>query len=314
MSKKRSFKQLLNYIPSLIILFIAGCAFLASFVQSDYSAQVNLLQEEFTDKQVELERLAVEQQTILNEDTLTLLTGNEWMASALDAALLWKEKRNRAVLSPWENASLLAQIVNYFNLRIWIYRGSNIGTIEAYFSANPTAEEYVLANQTTKGFDFVISRTDWQAGGYGNPMSMNLTLMQYNFPGVIIPYILEHPDAPEIQVTMQIQRFNDYLQTFVIEQQTSLNELNTRIEQLESIIGQISNGVGLITVATILSTAMAERISSAEASTKLSTIRADILKDDSIIEKRGNKLSILILIGAALLSTGGLVIPILLVT
>ena len=315
MSKKRSFNGLFNLIPSLIILSIAGCAFLGSFVQSDYSAQVNQLQEELTEKQTELERLVTEQKDILTKDTMYYLTGIELMASALEAALTLKEKAELGESTAGENESLLTSIAYYFDLRLWLYEGSNIGTIEKYFTDNPSAHEYVLADQLTKGFDFVITQDDWQSRGIGNTRSMEFILNKYKFPAEIIPTILAHFGHLNIettQISIQIDKFNDYLQEFVIERQSSLNALQGQIEQLEALISQISSGVALITVATILSTAMVNRISSADASTEMSTIRADILKDNSIIEKKGKKLSILILIGAALLSIGGLVIPILL--
>ncbi len=312
MNKNGNFRKLVNYIPSIIILFIAGCAFLASFIQSDYSTEVNLLLEEYTDKQTELDRLVVEIQGMMNEDIAYQLTGDEWMVSALDLAQDWEVKRSRGEMNANISDNLITRINSYFDMRLWLYRGSNIGTIEAFFNVNTDAQEYVVANQSAKGFDFAIPRAEWEPSGIGNAKTMNATLQQYPFPATIIPFILAHPTNPQLQVTMQIKRFNTLLQSFVIERQISLNELNTRIEELKASVNQISNGVALITVATILSAAMAERISSTETSTGLSVIRADVLKDDSYINRRSNKLSIIILASAALLASGGLIVPILL--
>ncbi|MFX0095491.1 MAG: hypothetical protein ACFFBD_27390 [Candidatus Hodarchaeota archaeon] len=176
-------------------------------------------------------------QNFLIEDTAIYQTGLQWMATALDIAYDW-------VAQP--NISKLNRIISYLNFRLWLLRRSNIGKIEWYFFNNTSAEEYALATKGIDGFDLKISRDEWQARGFGNHILLSDSLTQFNFPAAIIPPIVNHPDAPPFQIGMQINRFNEYLQEFVIEQQAALNYLKFSINQ-------ISNGFAFITLATILS-------------------------------------------------------------
>ncbi|MFX0066353.1 MAG: hypothetical protein ACFFC7_29670 [Candidatus Hermodarchaeota archaeon] len=262
------YKLFFPIIFAVIIVFIAVLSFFGNLAQSDYSGQINTKKGEVTGKQTELERMIEKQMIILNEDISTVLSGGELTAAARDLAYEYVVRYS--TIGAALRASLLRRIVEYLNFRLWLFQGSWIGRIKWNFSITSN-EFYEIADKEKNGFDFKINKTEWEASGLGNAVNLDLFLIGKNFPATIIDDIVNHPNAPQAQVGMQIKQFNKFLQSKVIDpEQSKLNELKTEIEVLESSINQIAFDVALLTLASVLSLFGIRIVStsSAEAETK----------------------------------------------
>ncbi len=95
-------------------------------------------------------------------------------------------------------------------------------------------------------------------------------------------------------------------QNEVVLQLENADKANT----YQSIADQITIGVSVTTIATVLSTAMASRLESKKSDHDISVLRADIIKDPSIIKPSKDKLAIIGLTSALVIAALGLLLPI----
>lgn len=294
---------------TFVILTIAGCAFLAGFVQTSYIGQLQALQDDISAAQYRLEKNRERITQMMNYDTSAVVSYVEWMFKAVETAREYELLA--ATLTPNERQAYLAQIaaeLTAANDQILI---TYTYTIEEFFLENPSADEYYFAEREISGFDLVIERTSWE---YWMPLMVGEIdyFIEWwgEFPESVIPEIIAYPDIPEFMYVMWLSDLGSALVDVTAKLQDQITQLEDEMYWVQTTVDQLGMGITVTTAATVLAATMASRIEDRTTKHNFSALRAEITGDRALIVPRKDRITIPMLFIAIIMAVVGALIPI----
>ncbi|MFX0051787.1 MAG: hypothetical protein ACFFAJ_10625 [Candidatus Hodarchaeota archaeon] len=307
-------KRITETIPIIIIIFVSAMAFFGGFLETQTQEQAENTLKNANDAALEVDSAFSYAQFLISFDSDRILTAEEYFDEA--CFLSWELAEIISELNQNETDRILSRIENllYYS-HVWM-----IGTYcyvldRAFF--NYTSVE--LADKESFGFELVVYRSDWEAESpapiryYSLENFMNFWGFEPTMMVLILDYI-DNSTGPLGFTT--IEKFSIFSYKFILEKsidrmQEDVDELKNSATQLFQRAEFISNVIGMITIATILASAMGSTLDYRDNKSYLSRIYASQQHDPSLLIEPKQRIPTLVLFLAAILSVSGLGIAIL---
>jgi len=297
-------------IASIIIITIAGLAFATGFLKESKITQIEGIKVAIAEDEILVERLDAKISDVLLMDYLKISeAGNLKQNARLYAIEI--DKANDT-LTPAELDTLYGLIQNSLNRYEELVRETSFWFIAEHFDKDLNESDYYFAIEKNDGYEFSISMDDF----YDTNTSKGLVYFEHqstflaNFPGLIdLIYNTTFTHGNTFTRTGSIDNWATLYRNEIREVLNQIEYNSLLLADFESIASYYSYGVTLITVATILASAMAAQINDKEREKEFSHIKANIYDDEKLIITQENNYAIPVLIVALVISALGLIIP-----
>lgn len=300
-------------ITSAIILLISGISFGAGFLKEGVANEIEETKIAITNDESLVGKINDKISDILIMDHLTLLDVRNKIETAKN--IVWDWSLNYDTLTAVERSLLQGQIKNYVNAYEWSLRlDSTVGGLVQYFKIQGNDADYPIADFSTDGFDYSISklRFDDYDSTYNlsKLVDMDDFLRHYQFrndtelaPILAIGSPTDRTWIANLDIWINLFRVEQY------EIQERISNYTTNLATLEREVSYYTFGMTAITITIILATAMTNRISDKESEKEFSPIKAKVLENDKWLITKTKKWPMIMLLFALILSIAGLVIP-----
>jgi hypothetical protein len=329
-------KSTADIIASVIILLISGAGFIGGYFQSNINTNSSLIYDEIADIKEEAEEIKtnieyfMDEERSLKEEVNDLkhniyMILNEWFP-ILDPANNISEdtirlfnvtsisniQANLREINGTQGESIVFHMFNFFKLQH--EPGEDIFYI-------PIAKDLTIEIPKQKWLDHYLPfvpeyETDFFDENIRLYKIMNKTeylstkvfdLDFWNdFP---YPTILSEIqfDIPDLYFLVDMGLLDDLLSTAYNEKMFELEQKEGEAQFLEDQSDIISLGVSVITIAIVLSTTMASRLNEKKVFDRINLVRADLLKNPDLAQKKGDKFAVPVLLFAFAISIISLV-------
>ncbi len=297
--------KIIRYIPIIAILIVSVSAFFAGFMQNDYSVEADSLRKQRDDLQYQISRMEAKANSIYIHD----IQNNDLGITYLFDAIMLDNQLSivNDTLLPEQRDEYLTQIA--WNLRWYSFTQTTLEEVKMFFHFQNTTSDYIIASKEIDGYEYNISKNLFDSiQPAKNTSAFDFYGDYYSYDSIILighapKFIVQWADTGDSRWILRIPIDN---------LQAEVNSLSGQITDYEKQSESIGLWVSLTTVAAILSAAMANRVNEKKTDHDLSVIRADITDQKTRIVPETDLISIPILLLAALLSSLGVLIPILL--
>lgn len=313
--KKMILNLLKKHLAILIIFLVSGLAFTAGYIQNDYGSKAEKARDDANDYQFNAVRMEEKLRSIMNSDGDRTLEAISKKYDITYHALEYLAVNSTLTETEREVYRLkFAKIVGERNLLIV---GTTAYIIHEEFTLDSSLEEYPLATIENDGFDYKITREEWERY---TPAYLTLKDTFYAeiglsiSPGLVedLEYYTFYEEAGgnEYFIILDWGNIGNLLRgPYHAEIEKQLDK-EVEADSYETLANKITIGVSITTIATILATAMGNRISDNESNRILSEIRADINNDPSYSRGKRDFSSYLGLILSLIIATLGLILPV----
>ena len=304
-----------RHLSIVIIFLVASLAFTAGYIQNDYVSKAETARDEANDYQFNVVRIEERLRSINNRDGERSIEAISKNGELLYYAL--KYFTINSTLSEAEREVYRLGFAEIVYERDILIISTMAYIIHEEFTNDPFLEEYLLATIENDGFEYKITREQWEIY---TPAYLILKENYYEQLGLsIAPGLVEDLDY---YVFYEEVGGNDYFNNLDWDNIGSLMrgpyhaeiekqlEKEVEAERYETLASKITIGVSITTIATILATAMGNRISYKESNQILLELRADINNDPSLVRRKRDFSSFLGLFLALIIATLGLILPI----
>ncbi len=306
-----------SVIATVIILFISGSAFLAGFLQEFYAGSAADMRRDAENLQTILIRMENRALFLYEKDIDFTYKSFDHMRQAhlldVEYDLLY------STLTPNERMNYLVKIVEALRSELECWTAMNVVIWYRYFNEHPQWD-YNIATKEDDGYDLIINWEMWSSyvSTYGLPVEVMTPAEYYgNFFSYDDIQSLPFEYRPIDYLTMKEIFFKpihwvDYIcRYFLFEQvRSTQEEIDQMLEvfvNLEAQASSIGLGVAMTTIAVVLSAAMANRLNQKKIESEFEKIRE---KEERLIKKKHDLISIPVLIIATILSLLGVILPI----
>ena len=303
--------NIIHKVPIFVILFVSASAFIAGFYQSDFSSKATNLRQTRSDLEFQLARMQDTVNTLIVSETIIDLESWGFYNDAGIADLELNQTWN--IITSEERSVLTFLIIEYL-LRFQEYQ-LNLITGKMYQHFQVSSSDYVIASKEIDGFDYKVSKSIFDEF---DPVYESTAEDRV---GWFFMYDVFSAKSYSPTHFIELKRVykgypDDYFKRVFYKPIENLQEEITSISHLiednESRADTIQLAVSITTVSVILSTAMANRINEKKTESELSIIKAAVSDQEVEIVSKSDKISVPVLITAAILSSLGIIIPILL--
>ncbi|NVM56382.1 MAG: hypothetical protein HWN66_21975 [Candidatus Helarchaeota archaeon] len=305
-----------SMIATGIILFISVSAFLAGFLQENYSGQAIDLRKEIAELQTDLDRMEAKALSLTSRDIDFTYSAIECLWEAFNKDLEFKILNS--TLLEEERTNYIRQIVRSLQEVLGYSNPTMILHMYRVWDYYSNLDDFYIATEETDGYDYIIPRELWDSyiSVYGMPV-VELTPSEwygdfFSYDAIQALPLVERPRDPlfgEMFVFESggIEFLCDYfLFNPVRVLHDDINKKLNKAENLEAQASRIGLGVAMTTVAVVLSAAMANRLNQRKIEREFEKIRE---KEDRLAKKKRDLISIPILIIAIILSLLGVILP-----
>ena len=329
MSKKGKF---LTYFPTIAILIVSLAAFIPGIIASEFKTDLEVNKSQLVELQDTYNWMGDEAQYIFSHDSN--LYGLAWQeiqeAKILDIEYSFLVAANQT--SALVNITYMNKIINHLQTAAIITMQTISNDIWNNFNTNPLNSYNV--GYSSSGFAYIIEADVY----FAKPLYINTTVddfvnniygMFYTEPGQKLFFndtmtLLETEysdflddnfawlEAPGevFSLTKDCNLYN-VTQDSVIHLGDYIIETYDEIRFADDMVNSLETVVSIMTVATLLASAMASRLADRKVYHQISIIRSDIKDDKDQIIKEVDTFSVVILILAIILALAGLVFTLL---
>lgn len=305
-----------SVIATVIILFIAGSAFLAGFLQEYYAGSAADIRRDAENLQtilIRMENRAI-YLTKRDDDKVYMSYEHNMQSHLLDTEynLLY------STLTPNERSNYLNKISQALEDTNAYWTWMSVVVWYRYY--NVSQWDFNIATKEDDGYDLIITWEMWSSyvSTYGLPVEV-MTPTQYY--GHFFSYDeiqslpinsrpTDHATGKEIFI-QPIHSVEFLCSYFLFEQvrntQEEIDQMLKVFVNLEKQASSIGLGVAMTTIAVVLSAAMANRLNQKKIESEFEKIRE---KEERLIKKKRDLISIPVLIIATILSLLGVILPI----
>ncbi|NHJ47646.1 MAG: hypothetical protein FK733_07655 [Asgard group archaeon] len=305
-------------VASIIIITIAILAFGAGFLKERVVTQIEGIKTSITEDEFQIDKIGSKISDILTLNYLTIDNANDEKKVYSD--LCWEFDAYYDNLTPADIFLYRGRITTSINTRENIIRNSIFGDVINHFDRDANESDYFFAIENPDGYNFSITKeafTDFN-NSYGLYMILpaNIFLNSIRNASYWKPLLLPNVHE-EFTIINNTDAWASLYRTAQSEIQDGITSNTELLTKLESIVSYYSYGVTLITVATILATAMSAKLSDKEREKEFFVIKSAIDKKEEFDQTKDfekpkeNKFAIPVLIVALVLSALGLVVPLL---
>ncbi len=309
MNKKKIPKGI---IASVIIIVISALAFVSGYLKESAISNAEELKVEIANSEIILDRLNSKITEILDSDQQSIVLGNDHLR---DAILLSSELEIvNNTLTPLERNVFLDKIGRELFFYESIMRHTYQGAITKHFYIDTNSSDYYFATKDVDGVDFYFSEEE-----YFSFNESDLLMNALSHEDFLASQHLQMQDDILNSGVIYHSWFTDYgkkdhwiefFKTKLFTLQQNITNDKTVLADLEAKASFFGYGVTLITVTTILATAMAAQLNDREREMEFSHIKAKIYDNESMIITKGNWYAIPVLIIALIIAALGLLLPI----
>lgn len=301
-------------LASLIIIIISGLAFTAGFLKERVVNEIEETKITIANDEALVEKIDDKISDILIIDHLTLLESRNEIQTAKHLAMEWDLTYDNSTVI--ERNLLTGQIRNSINTYEQLVRNSYVGNMVHHFKRFGFEDDYFLANSNFDGFNYSISKVkfDEYDSDYSlsELMTIDLFLEEYAFKNATeLAALWTYPSTEDRTIIEGLDLWTNLFrdELYIIQQQ--LNNYANDLASLESVVSYYSYGVTIITITTILATAMTVQLNDKEREKEFSHIKAKIYNDESMIVTKMNRIAMPVLFVALTLSILALIVPLL---
>ena len=306
-------------IASIIVIFISILAFAAGFFKEGVVSKIEETKVEISDSEILVERMDSKISDILIYDQLRIQEALDEKVHA--QKLIMKFNTTFSLLDTEEKIALLNETLFSLVLYNQLIKSSYIGNMFSHWYITNSTANYYFATVVVDGYSFNISKEEFEDYSLSKPIMRFQArvdfLLDFVFPKTIIDFAtINNQYLPTNFVVLESwKNWNEFLKINLFEIQQEIAENSAYLSELESQDSFYSYGVTIITVATILSTAMASKISDNTSELEFYDFKNKLytkheIKDDSEPPAR-NRYAIPVLIIALIFAALGLLFPIL---
>jgi len=299
-------------IATIVILLVSATAFGAGALQNSEKND----EEENRKKAADLNQLAdkmeatadfnVAQDEQLGIQAFQALNDafNEyviWYYADVNNTELWAAAEDRVANYLWRMLVLTNSSASYY---IW-----------EFFKDNPTENEFIIATVENDGFDFVISRDEWDEYPAVTPIPTEQLLLSWNFDPIFTDYILGPgfvsniaPFVPNEQYSINSYNLSTIFANQIGKIRAQAATLMLKALQSGDLASQLAAAVSVTAVAGVLTNQMSARMDAQEAKGQLAEVKSLVTQNPGHKEASSDKLAPVIMISALLLTFGALVL------
>ncbi|MHA1124053.1 MAG: hypothetical protein ACTSO7_04610 [Candidatus Heimdallarchaeota archaeon] len=298
-------------IATIIIFAISGLAFVSGYLRESIVTEIEELKVDISNDENDIEQVNLKISEILNFDSSRFRSAFD---KKQEGFTLNEELEIRDTnLTSFEREVLLNEISN----KIYLYReyiwDSNLYKMFWHWksTADPKDTDFYFARENVHGFELSFTEQEYDsfdaAFGLIDYMPNTVFLNDWNMSAYIIantqiPSWIPKPPRDEV--------WSNFLRLNLLQIQNEIESKVSHLAYLESKASFSNYGVTLITVTTILATAMAAQLNEKEREVDFSHIKAEIYDDKSMIIKKKINYAIPLLIAALIFAILGLILPI----
>lgn len=317
-------KKIISYIPVLAVVFISLCAFVPSFFMEDISEEISRLENELSELETSYQWMTEKARYVFSfdSDLYTLCYQKYDEIHNLEHEFLHYSSNYTELV----NRTYLLSMLRYLEECDVIAQQSYSSYIQSHFELGNT-HPFVLG-RTASGRVYGIRKEYWE----GHPVFLETTLEDF-----LTVYFEEFNDNPfftddvmdllyeyypqELQIDYRIFYAADT--PYTLDENTNLYNLTYQplVDLAEEIIfvkndlagvnlhsDNLERSVTVMTIATLMSTALAARLEERRILHDFSKVRADMNDDPSLIVPEIDKFSLMFLGVAALIAIAGLIL------
>ncbi len=297
-------------IATIIIISISGVAFAAGFLKERVVTEMEDVNSLIAADEILVDRMDARISDTLNFDHLRGLESTEKLEIAKD--LFREYQLTLANLTQAEEFIILNLSLNAVHDSQGLTRSTNMGKIVKHFSIDNGIDDFYLANEKDDGFNLSISRDYFLAYNESLPNSLAKIKTPISILGNGLDTFYDTFYTNPYTQFIRLESFYSWISFF----RNKTAEVNQRIIQnkeilsdLESKISYYTYGLTIITIATILASAMATQLGDQDRERDFSHIKAKIYQNDDLIIKKVNRIAIPVLIIALVIAILGLLVP-----
>jgi hypothetical protein len=320
-SRKKDDMSWQKFLITVILLVISASAFVAGFLESGISDNMAKFKREAEEIERTAERITLMSQFITDND-LSLVQTIHALDSEIFLFDLEYQGNNASYTINQRNIAINRLAFLLVNLQS-LYEQIISMQIFRHFEIDQKLSDFTIATEAEDGYDLVVTKAYWDylVSNWNVPYAVETAQQFYGYFAtfdrlqdcICKPLNPVSGDESFLQFRMLPDQVIDIL---LFDQARQLNiEANHKLvesEELESQANRISLGVSIVTVAVVISSAMANRVSELIAEEEFAEIKATLKKDETLLIKRKDFISIPVLIIAATLPVFGILFPIIL--
>ncbi|MFW9995765.1 MAG: hypothetical protein ACFFD4_27245 [Candidatus Odinarchaeota archaeon] len=300
-----------NLLATAIILFISATAFTSGFFQAELMTQQAGLREQAGELNSQLDRMETRAEMMLASDPINQdrILSILIEAQQVDAELAILN----STLSPQERQCMTSHISELLNRRNAYARQTVTWKFYEYFEVNSNENSMAIFTAEEEGFDYNITLSDYMAvtnTSNGNGITIQSRddfLEEKGFLNTGLLHTLNELPEQFLSVKMLVGR--RVLFRPIYDKQLESSTMVLKSNQLEIRVNQISLGVSLTAIAVILSSVMTNRLNERKNNRKLADIKAAFTGDKIALKERPDLIAFPVLVIAAVLSTLGVLVP-----
>ncbi len=290
-------KLLISNGPTIMILVIAVAAAFGGFVEGKTADNIQGLQLDVKNQEQKVDNLIKESEQYILEDIDYFIRGIYYLDEALQ-----------------ESARFLTAADVSEELAVLIQVAVNIDIAQEWFERTYSFE--IFDNFESSSSDLLIFSDDTPItkSDYNNleedlyiEFDLEIFLKNYGLSAVDELVALTGPQTFEMSSPAGLVELLSIPIDLAIEQ---LNDLNAELFDEQAKQSALRRAISIITVATVLSAAMASRLRFRKTKVAFSEVRADINKDEKLLISQGDLIAGLVLGLAVIIATAGLLLAI----
>lgn len=308
------FNFILNRLSFVVIILVTAFAFSAGLIQNNFTTRANEARSLASEHELTGRKIDIRLRSILAQDKQFLLSSvDHFFDASVFGLKYW---------AFFSSLTLLEQLNMELDFVQAMLEGK--GKIESTLSfqihdqfMSTSDDSYIIAETAKKGFDYIITRETWE------DFTPFFTLSQQNFFTTRIAFsdILTDPNIITLLTDLNNLQPSYIYYGFAAENIDAMlgapleNEISEEIrlknlaDNLESSGNVITMGVSITTVATILATAMANRLGNKQSDHNYSVLRADFKNNSKYVVSEHDYLAYMGLLIAVSIAVFGLLLP-----
>lgn len=290
-------KLLISNGPTIMILVIAVAAAYGGFVEGKTADNIQGLQLDVKNQEQKVDNLIKESEQYILEDIDYLIRGIYY----LDEAFQESAKYLTAADANEELAILIQVAVNIDIAQQWFERTYAFAIFD-YFETS--SSDLLLFSDDT-----AITKSEY------DDLEEDLYI-EFDAETYLKAYGLEAVDeliaitGPQTIAISNAEGLTELLSIPIVNAIDELNDLNADLFDDQAKQSALRRAISIITVATVLSAAMASRLRFRKTKVAFSEVRADINKDEKLLISQGDLIAGIVLGLAVLIATIGLFLAI----
>ncbi|MFX1512201.1 MAG: hypothetical protein ACFFCQ_06415 [Promethearchaeota archaeon] len=308
------FRVIMKRMPVVLIIVVSIFAAISAFIQSEFTSRAEDARKDADKFQWIAERIEDRARNILDGDGRMYLDALDSYQEGAFLAL--KYSMFRSNLTEDEKTSYQFEFYQAMASGASDVRSLSVGIIHKAFTEDPTLDVYQIATQEKDGYNYSISRADWEIYTPIYNVSKDVFLSGLGLGGMLtqITDLLDFLDDVEGEEFLFWEADFDNIYSLirgplwvVVDEQ---RESEDDADRFETLVEQITIGVGITTLATVLASAMASRIDDKKSDREFSIIQSELKHDPFLITSGRDIFAYIGLILAVLISAIGLIAPI----